>query len=185
MPTILAPTFASRLPSLSRSHLEEPAVVIPVKGKGKGSRSRSSSYKIPAFRLVPDQTEETYYLDDVPGGVITPEAATKDFFFSILFIPLSVSEKEKQQQLFTQFLFYMDSLCSQTNKDGSVIVLTPHRLSGLGNNIRSLMTAFFIAVTTNRGIRSRFFSVHFTYSRFQSKPLLEHVCPIFKLHRTI
>ena len=72
---------------------------------------------------------------------------------AILFIPLSSSEKDKQQQLFTQFLFYMDSLCSKTNQDGDVIILTPHRLSGFGNNIRSLMTAFYIAVTTNRGIR--------------------------------
>ena len=103
--------------------------------------------------MIPGQSSGSYYLDDIPGGVITPEVATKNFFFSILFIPLSSSEKNKQQQLFTQFLFYMDSLCSKTNQDGEVIILTPHRLSGLGNNIRSLMTAFYIAVTTNRGIR--------------------------------
>ena len=37
-----------------------------------------------------------------------------------------------------------------------MFVLHPHPESGLGNNIRSLMTIFFLAIASDRGVRGGF-----------------------------
>lgn len=152
LPTTIVPTPTVRLTTVVPTQQEKPSDIIPIEKKEFVNRE----FKAPAYRVIRSVSSSAFYLDDVVGDETAANIAVKSYFFSIPFIPLSSEEKIIQQQLFTQFLFRLDSLCSQTNQNGRVIVLSPHRQSGLGNNIRSLMTAFYIAVTTDRGVRGIF-----------------------------
>ena len=72
---------------------------------------------------------------------------------SIMFPPQSPLSISKQQARFDKFLDHMESLSVAASAGGPVFVLHPHPESGLGNNIRSLMTIFFLAIASDRGVR--------------------------------
>lgn len=75
---------------------------------------------------------------------------------SILFPTQSPLSITRQQARFDQFLDHMESLSVAASSGGPVFVLHPHPESGLGNNIRSLMTIFFLAIASDRGVRGGF-----------------------------
>ena len=107
------------------------------------------------MEITPTEDLPFTFIDDITNtSTISTIVANPDLYSHQVF-PRSKEDIAKQQALFDTFIRQFDHLCDLTEQEGKVVIMKPHRLSGLGNNIRTIMTGMYLAVVTNRGMRCR------------------------------
>ena len=107
------------------------------------------------MEIIPTEDLPYTFIDDVSNTSTISTIVTNPNVYSHQVFPRSKEDIAKQQELFDTFIHQFDRLCDKTERGGKVVVMKPHRLSGLGNSIRTIMTGMYLAVITNRGMRCR------------------------------
>lgn len=110
------------------------------------ARSGVSPTEDPVFSFM-DEVDDKTTLSSV---ILSTSVYTHQTF------PRTPAEVKEQQDRFDRFIRRFDKLCERTAKGENVLIMKPHPLSGFGNNIRSIMTGFYLAVLTDRGMRGRY-----------------------------
>ena len=65
------------------------------------------------------------------------------------------SQIQTRQALFDAFLAKQDAIQRDCVDNGRIVVYKIHKESGLGNMIRGYLTAFVVAILTNRGVQGK------------------------------
>ena len=107
------------------------------------------------MEIIPTEDLPYTFIDDVSNTSTISTIVTNPNVYSHQVFPRRKEDIAKQQELFDTFIRQFDRLCDKTERGGKVIIMKPHRLSGLGNSIRTIMTGMYLAVITNRGMRCR------------------------------
>ena len=107
------------------------------------------------MEIIPTENLPFTFIDDTDSSSTISSIISSTDLYSHQVFPRSKEDIAEQQALFDTFIRQLDQLCDETERGGKVIVMKPHRLSGLGNNIRTIMTGMYLAVATDRGMRCR------------------------------